>query len=52
MIRDQEALNILLVSEYAAERFCRNVRLFRICAGGAQFMKLVGVRNMIKGARG
>lgn len=27
MIRDQATLNILLVSEYAAERFCRNVRL-------------------------
>lgn len=52
MIRDQARLNILLVSKNAAERFCRNVRLFRICAGGAQLMKLVAVRNMNKGAPG
>jgi acyl-CoA dehydrogenase len=40
------------VSEYAAERFYRDVRLFRIYEGTTQIQQLVIARNMIKGAQG
>lgn len=38
------------VSEYAAERFYRDVRLFRIYEGTSQIQQLVIARNMIKAA--
>jgi len=40
------------VCEYAAERFYRDVRLFRIYEGTSQIQQLVIARNMIKAARG
>jgi len=40
------------VSEYAAERFYRDVRLFRIYEGTTQIQQLVIARNMIKGVQG
>jgi len=39
------------VSDYAAERFYRDVRLFRIYEGTSQIQQLVIARNMIKGAQ-
>jgi acyl-CoA dehydrogenase len=39
------------VSDYAAERFYRDVRLFRIYEGTSQIQQLVIARNMIKRAR-
>jgi len=39
------------VSEYAIERFYRDVRLFRIYEGTSQIQQLVIARNMIKGAQ-
>ena len=39
------------VSEYAAERFYRDVRLFRIYEGTSQIQQLVIARNMIKAAQ-
>jgi acyl-CoA dehydrogenase len=39
------------VSDYAAERFYRDVRLFRIYEGTSQIQQLVIARNMIKAAR-
>lgn len=39
------------VSEYAAERFYRDVRLFRIYEGTSQIQQLVIARNMIKAER-
>jgi acyl-CoA dehydrogenase len=39
------------VSEYAAERFYRDVRLFRIYEGTTQIQQLVIARNMIKAAQ-
>lgn len=38
------------ISEYAAERFYRDVRLFRIYEGTSQIQQLVIARNMIKAA--
>ncbi|WP_323003231.1 acyl-CoA dehydrogenase family protein [Denitromonas sp.] len=38
------------ISEYAAERFFRDVRLFRIYEGTTQIQQLVIARNMIKAA--
>jgi acyl-CoA dehydrogenase len=38
------------VSDYAAERFYRDVRLFRIYEGTSQIQQLVIARNMIKRA--
>ncbi|RFP18903.1 MULTISPECIES: acyl-CoA dehydrogenase family protein [unclassified Duganella] len=38
------------MSEYAAERFYRDVRLFRIYEGTSQIQQLVIARNMIKAA--
>ena len=38
------------ISEYAAERFYRDVRLFRIYEGTTQIQQLVIARNMIKAA--
>ncbi|NVD69856.1 acyl-CoA dehydrogenase family protein [Duganella sp. BJB1802] len=38
------------VSDYAAERFYRDVRLFRIYEGTSQIQQLVIARNMIKAA--
>jgi acyl-CoA dehydrogenase len=40
------------VSEYAAERFYRDVRLFRIYEGTSQIQQIVIARNMIKAAQG
>ncbi|MES2257526.1 MAG: acyl-CoA dehydrogenase family protein [Pseudomonadota bacterium] len=40
------------ISEYAAERFYRDVRLFRIYEGTSQIQQLVIARNMIKAAQG
>ena len=39
------------VSDYAIERFYRDVRLFRIYEGTSQIQQLVIARNMIKDAR-
>ncbi|MEQ1517735.1 MAG: acyl-CoA dehydrogenase family protein [Usitatibacteraceae bacterium] len=39
------------VSDYAIERFYRDVRLFRICEGTTQIQQLVIPRNMIKAAK-
>jgi len=39
------------MSEYAAERFYRDVRLFRIFEGTSQIQQIVIARNMIKAAR-
>jgi acyl-CoA dehydrogenase len=39
------------ISEYAAERFYRDVRLFRIYEGTSQIQQIVIARNMIKAAR-
>lgn len=39
------------VSDYAAERFYRDVRLFRIYEGTSQIQQLVIARNMIRKAR-
>ncbi len=39
------------VSEYAIERFYRDVRLFRIYEGTTQIQQLVIARNMIRGAQ-
>jgi acyl-CoA dehydrogenase len=39
------------VSNYAIERFCRDVRLFRIYEGTSQIQQLVIARNMIREAR-
>ena len=39
------------VSEYAAERFYRDVRLFRIYEGTSQIQQIVIARNMIKAAQ-
>ncbi|SFU84324.1 acyl-CoA dehydrogenase family protein [Pseudoduganella namucuonensis] len=40
------------VSEYAAERFYRDVRLFRIYEGTSQIQQIVIARNMIRAAQG
>jgi acyl-CoA dehydrogenase len=40
------------VSEYAIERFYRDVRLFRIFEGTTQIQQLVIARNMIRAAQG
>lgn len=40
------------VSEYAVERFYRDVRLFRIYEGTTQIQQIVIARNMIKSAQG
>ncbi len=40
------------ISEYAAERFYRDVRLFRIYEGTSQIQQLVIARNMIRAAQG
>ncbi|MEC5160469.1 MULTISPECIES: acyl-CoA dehydrogenase family protein [unclassified Janthinobacterium] len=40
------------VSDYAAERFYRDVRLFRIYEGTSQIQQIVIARNMIKAAQG
>ncbi|MNY10864.1 Acryloyl-CoA reductase (NADH) [compost metagenome] len=40
------------VSEYAIERFYRDVRLFRIYEGTTQIQQLVIARNMIRDAQG
>jgi acyl-CoA dehydrogenase len=40
------------VSDYAAERFYRDVRLFRIYEGTSQIQQLVIARNMVKAAQG
>ena len=40
------------MSEYAVERFYRDVRLFRIYEGTSQIQQLVIARNMIKAAGG
>ncbi|MDR0703166.1 MAG: acyl-CoA dehydrogenase family protein [Azoarcus sp.] len=40
------------VSEYAVERFYRDVRLFRIFEGTSQIQQLVIARNMIREAQG
>ena len=40
------------ISDYAAERFYRDVRLFRIYEGTSQIQQIVIARNMIKAARG
>jgi len=39
------------ISEYAAERFYRDVRLFRIYEGTSQIQQLVIARNMIRAAQ-
>ncbi len=39
------------MSEYAVERFYRDVRLFRLYEGTSQIQQLIIARNMIKGAR-
>ena len=39
------------IAEYAAERFYRDVRLFRIYEGTSQIQQIVIARNMIKAAR-
>ncbi|WP_426192790.1 acyl-CoA dehydrogenase family protein [Massilia sp. DWR3-1-1] len=39
------------ISEYAAERFYRDVRLFRIYEGTSQIQQIVIARNMIRAAR-
>jgi acyl-CoA dehydrogenase len=39
------------VSDYAAERFYRDVRLFRIYEGTSQIQQLVIARNMVKAAQ-
>ena len=39
------------ISEYAAERFYRDVRLFRIYEGTSQIQQVVIARNMIKAAQ-
>jgi acyl-CoA dehydrogenase len=39
------------VADYAAERFYRDVRLFRIYEGTSQIQQLVIARNMIRKAR-
>jgi acyl-CoA dehydrogenase len=39
------------VSDYAIERFFRDVRLFRIYEGTSQIQQLVIARNMIRDAR-
>ncbi|AYM75947.1 acyl-CoA dehydrogenase [Janthinobacterium agaricidamnosum] len=39
------------ISEYAAERFYRDVRLFRIYEGTTQIQQIVIARNMIKAAQ-
>ena len=38
------------MSEYAVERFYRDVRLFRLYEGTSQIQQLIIARNMIKGA--
>jgi acyl-CoA dehydrogenase len=38
------------VADYAAERFYRDVRLFRIYEGTSQIQQLVIARNMIRRA--
>jgi acyl-CoA dehydrogenase len=40
------------VSDYAVERFYRDVRLFRLYEGTSQIQQLVIARNMIREARG
>ncbi len=40
------------IADYAAERFYRDVRLFRIYEGTSQIQQLVIARNMIRAARG
>ena len=40
------------VSDYAIERFYRDVRLFRIFEGTSQILQLVVARNMIREAGG
>jgi acyl-CoA dehydrogenase len=39
------------VSEYAIERFYRDVRLFRIYEGTTQIQQIVIARNMIRDAQ-
>ena len=39
------------MSEYAVERFYRDVRLFRIHEGTSQIQQLVIARNLIREAR-
>jgi acyl-CoA dehydrogenase len=39
------------VSDYAIERFYRDVRLFRIYEGTSQIQQLVIARNMIRDAK-
>jgi acyl-CoA dehydrogenase len=39
------------VADYAAERFYRDVRLFRIYEGTSQIQQLVIARNMIRRAQ-
>ncbi|GIT22743.1 MAG: hypothetical protein CM1200mP40_24250 [Gammaproteobacteria bacterium] len=39
-----------VMSEYAVERFYRDVRLFRLYEGTSQIQQLIIARNMIKGA--
>ncbi len=39
------------ISEYAVERFYRDVRLFRLYEGTSQIQQIVIARNMIKGAQ-
>jgi acyl-CoA dehydrogenase len=39
------------VADYAAERFYRDVRLFRIYEGTSQIQQLVIARSMIRKAR-
>ena len=38
------------ISEYAVERFYRDVRLFRLYEGTSQIQQLIIARNMIKDA--
>ena len=38
------------MSEYAVERFYRDVRLFRLYEGTSQIQQIIIARNMIKGA--
>ena len=38
------------MSEYAVERFYRDVRLFRLYEGTSQIQQVIIARNMIKGA--
>ncbi|MDB5918424.1 MAG: acyl-CoA dehydrogenase [Massilia sp.] len=39
------------IAEYAAERFYRDVRLFRIYEGTSQIQQIVIARNMIRAAQ-